>query len=144
MKIYLQAAVDGTSDELKIYDKFDNLKEFIDVTDLTDVTDSVTNATASVKSHSRLPYMRAKTTITVAAHARQYMVDTGRRKGAALPGKNFTIQAELSGSGSELRSFTYVGRMMDLHALIKAEAKVDLVLYGSTGARYSDIPAASE
>jgi len=142
MKIYLQEAVAGTSDELKIYDKFDNLKQFIDVSGLTDVTDSVTNSTTSVKSHSRLPYMRAKTSITVSAHDRQFMVDTGRRKGAALPGKNFTLQATLTGSGEELRSFTYVGRMMDLHALIKAEAKEDLVLYGSTGARYSDIAKA--
>lgn len=144
MKIYLQAAVEGTSDELKIYDKFDNLKQFIDVSNLTDVTDTVTNATSSVKSHSRLPYMRAKTSITVSAHDRQFMVDTGRRKGAALPGKNFTLQATLTGSGEELRSFTYVGRMMDLHALLKAEALEDLVLYGSTGARYSDIPKAGD
>lgn len=142
MKIYFLAA-DTNNKALTIFDKFDNFKQFCAVDGLTDVTDTVTNKTASVKAHNRKPYMRAKSSSSISGFTRKFMVDTGRRKGNALPGQNFTLSATLSGSGDELRSFTYDGRMMDLHAYLKANVTQDTVLYGSTGARYSTIADAS-
>ena len=142
MKIYFLAATAANKD-LTIFDKFDNLKQFVAVDGLTDITDTVTNSSTNVKQHTRKPYMRAKSSSTVSSHGRDYMVDTGRRKGNALPGQNFTLSATLTGSGEELRSFTYDGRMMDLHAYLKANVTQDTVLYGSTGARYSELADAS-
>lgn len=138
MKVWFLAA-DTNNKDLYIYDKFDNFTTLVDENDLEDVSTSVVNRVSQVKNHTRRPYMRSKSTIQVDAHERKFIVDTGRRKGSALPGKNFTIVATVNGE-EEIRTFTYVGRMMDLHAYILGHANQDLVLYSSTGARYSDIP----
>ena len=138
MKVWFLEA-DQNNKDLTIYDKFDNFTTLVDENDLTAIDSAVVNRVSQVKNHTRKPYMRSKSTIQVDAHERKFIVDTGRRKGSALPGKNFTIVATVDGN-EEIRTFTYVGRMMDLHAYILGHAKMDMVLYSSTGARYSDIP----
>ena len=142
MKIWFLEA-DTNNKDLYIYDKFGNFTQFVDENDLTDVSSSVVNRVSQVKAHSRQPYMRSKSSSQVDAHERKFIVDTGRRKGNALPGKNFTLAGTISGK-EELRTFTYVGRMMDLHSYIYGHANVDLVLYSSSGARYSDIPESTK
>ena len=70
-------------------------------------------------------------------HPRDYMVDPGRRNGAATPGKQMILD-----DGTERRQFTYTGPWMDIHAFLVGDAAADLKAY-SESARY-DITAAGE
>jgi hypothetical protein len=70
------------------------------------------------------------------------MHDPGGRSGAALPGKNFWLIGDEGLPGQEIRQFTFVGRFVDLHSFIGANAKMLVVLRSPSGKRY-DIPAAT-
>ena len=58
------------------------------------------------------------------------MYDPGRKVGNALPGFSFILD-----DGIEKRQFTLDGNVMDLHAYLVAQLKVDVKLY-TQGARY--------
>jgi hypothetical protein len=79
--------------------------------------------------------LTADTTISVSAATREFLVDPSRKSGNALPGRNFALK-ERGGAG-EFRSFTFKGRMMDLHAFLSGEVSKNVFLYGSSGARYT-------
>ncbi len=58
-----------------------------------------------------------------------YLFDPGRRNGSAVPGNPFILD-----DGTEKRQFRYTGTLMDLHAYIKGEAAMDLILYSQSAA----------
>jgi len=100
-----------------------------------DTTDGPTNSAAQVAGSTRRQYPGDNTTISVSAATREFLVDPSRKSGNALPGRNFALK-ERGGAG-EFRSFTFKGRMMDLHAFLSGEVSKDVFLYGSSGARYT-------
>lgn len=118
-----------------IYGETANINYFLANPLTADSVDGPTNGAASVASSSRRQYPGDGTRISVAAATREFLVDPSRKSGNALPGRNFALK-ERGGAG-EFRSFTFKGRMMDLHAFIRAEAGKDMFLYGPSGARYT-------
>lgn len=96
----------------------------------------VTNKQASVSAHTRRQYPGDPTPSNVGASAREFIYDPGARNGSALPGKNFWLVADAGLPGEERRQFTYQGRMVDLHAFLVGQAKMQLELYGPTGKHY--------
>ena len=67
--------------------------------------------------------------------AASFLYDPGRRNGSAIPGNPFILD-----DGTERRQFHYTGTLMDLHAFIKGDASMDLVLFSQSAAY--DIAAA--
>ena len=100
-----------------------------------DTISGPTNGAASVAGSTRRQYPGDNTTISVSSATREFLVDPSRKSGNALPGRNFALK-ERGGAG-EFRTFTFKGRMMDLHAFMRAEAGKNMFLYGPSGARYT-------
>ena len=139
---YEKIWIDATNG-LKIWDKYGNLDFFCDTSGLTEASASVVNKQANVKGSSVHYYMNSAATYTRGATSKQYIVDPGRRKGNAIPGKPFVLVADAGLPGEETRQFTYEGAFMDLHAFIVGSAKMMVDLFSETGTRYTAIPAVS-
>ena len=67
-----------------------------------------------------------------------FMYDPGRVDLQTLPGKPFILD-----DGTEKRQFTYVGNVIDLHAFLMADVKVETKLY-TVGPPYILTPEAGE
>jgi hypothetical protein len=118
-----------------IYGETANINYFVKTALVADSAGSVVNKQSTVKAFSRRQYPGDSTPINVSSHPREFMVDPGRRNGAATPGKEMVLD-----DGTERRSFTYTGPWMDVHAWLVGDAKMALKAY-SESARY-DIAAA--
>lgn len=119
-----------------LYDRWGNFDYFADTTALTDKANTAVDKESSVVAHSRARFMGSKGSASVKGTIRNYSVGLRQTKGA-LPGFNITLT-----DGIELRTFTYDGSMSGLVAWLKTEAKVDIEMFGPTGAPYDPIPAA--
>ena len=116
--------------ELDIYAEPANLNYFL-TTEITPVSEgSVVNKTATVKAHTRRQYVGDPTPVNVSGGDRVYMYDPGRKVGNALPGQPFILD-----DGTEKRQMTFSGNVVDLHAFLLSDVKVETKLY-TTGARY--------
>lgn len=118
-----------------IYAETANINYFLANELDADTTDGPTNGAAQVAGSTRRQYPGDNTTISVSAATREFLVDPSRKSGNALPGRNFALK-ERGGAG-EFRSFTFKGRLMDLHAFLRAEAGKNMFMYGPSGARYT-------
>jgi len=117
-----------------IYGETANINYFVTTPLDPDSAGAVVNKQSTVKSFTRRQYPGDQTPINVASHSREFMVDPGRRNGAATPGKEMILD-----DGTERRTFTYTGPWMDVHSWLVGDAAVDLRAY-SESARY-DIAA---
>ena len=95
-----------------------------------DAVDGVVNKQTQVKAHYRRRFVGDLEGSNVDGHPREYMYDPGRKVGNSLPGFSFILN-----DGIEKRQFTLDGDVMDLHAYLVAELKVDVKLY-TQGAVY--------
>lgn len=115
----------------------ENLNYFLNTPLTPQGSATATNKTVGVKSHQRRSYPGDSTPSAVAATSREYLADAGRKSGAALGGYTFTLVSDAGLPGEEKRSFTLVkGRLMDLHSFLASDAKMQIYLYGKSGARY--------
>jgi hypothetical protein len=121
--------------DVTIYAETANINYFLGTPLTADSTDGPTNSAAQVAGSSRRQYPGDNTTISVSAATREFLVDPSRKSGNALPGRNFALK-ERGGAG-EFRSFTFKGRMMDLHAFLSGGVSKNVFLYGPSGARYT-------
>jgi hypothetical protein len=119
-----------TDSKITIYAEPANLNYFL-TTELTPASEgAVVNKTATVKAHTRRQYVGDKTPVNVSGSERTYMYDPGRKVGNALPGESFILD-----DGVEKRQMTFSGNVVDLHAFLIGDAKMEFKLY-TTGARY--------
>lgn len=118
-----------------IYAETANINYFLANALEPDTTSGPSNQQAGVAGSSRRQYPGDSTTISVSGATREFLVDPTRRSGSALPGRSFALKER--GGAAELRQFTFKGRLMDLHAFLRAEAGRNFYLYGNTGARYT-------
>lgn len=123
--------------ELVIYGETDNINYFINGDLEPDVLDGPTNAQVNTSGGSRRQYPGDGTRISFGGGSREYLKDPTRSSGTALPGRPFILRELNSDQGGEKRQFTYKGRLIDLHAFLRAEAAKDMYLYSNTGARYT-------
>jgi hypothetical protein len=121
--------------DVTIYAETANINYFLGTPLTADTTSGPTNSAAQVAGSTRRQYPGDNTTISVSAATREFLVDPSRKSGNALPGRNFALK-ERGGAG-EFRSFTFKGRMMDLHAFLSGEVSKAVFLYGPSGARYT-------
>lgn len=121
--------------DVTIYAETANINYFLGTPLTADTTDGPTNSAAQVAGSSRRQYPGDNTTISVSAATREFLVDPSRKSGNALPGRNFALKER--GGAAEFRSFTFKGRMMDLHAFLSGNASKNVFLYGPSGARYT-------
>ena len=123
----------------KIYDRWGNLSHFVETDGLTDLTKTGKDVVSTVKSHSRSPFMGAKSKTSVASHSRYSMQGVRQTKGA-VPGYTVTFVG-----GDEKRQFQVTCSMSALVAYVKANAKITVTLFGPTGTPYDPIaPKAGE
>lgn len=128
---------EAVTDKVYIWAESANINHFVN-TALTPVSyGSVTNAQASVKSHTRRQYPGDTSLVNVSTHSRTFIQDPGRKNGNSLPGSSFIVD-----DGTERRQMTYQGDFIDLHSYFVGEAKTALSLYSERGVRYA-IDAAS-
>ena len=120
----------------KLYDRWDNFKYFADVAGLESSALGGADAVYSVKEHQRLPYMRAKGTITIPEHPRKVVTGVRSSKGA-LPGYTVTLS-----DGTETRDFTFTGTMSCLYMWLKEKSAIPISLFGPTGTPYVEVPKA--
>ena len=121
-----------------IYAESDNLNYFLADPLTADSTTGIVNKSASVKAFTRRRYATDATPINVTAHQREFMVDPGRKNGAATPGRPMILD-----DGTERRSFTYTGPWMDVHAFLTTGLKEGTTKCYSESARY-DITVSAE
>jgi hypothetical protein len=121
--------------DVTIYAETANINYFLGDPLTADTTSGPTNSAAQVAGSTRRQYPGDNATISVSAATREFLVDPSRKSGNALPGRNFALK-ERGGAG-EFRSFTFKGRMMDLHAFLSGEVNKNVFLYGPSGARYT-------
>ena len=113
----------------ELWDRYGNLSYFVDVTGLTDKTVAGgTDIEMDIPAHKRKPYLNAKALISVPAHKRYASVGINQPKGAK-PGYTVTFSDSV-----EKRQFQYTGTLSGLYAYCKANAAVNLTIYGPTGA----------
>lgn len=120
-----------------IYAETANLNYFLANDLAPDTVAGVTNEQSSVSSFTRRRYATDSTPINVSSHQREYMVDPGRRNGAATPGKEMILD-----DGTEKRSFTYTGPWLDVHSFLTGALKPGVTKCYSESARY-DITVAA-
>lgn len=118
-----------------IYAETANINYFLANPLVADSVAGPTNSQASVASSTRRQYPGDSTTISVSSASREFLVDPSRKSGNALPGRNFVLKER--GGAVEFRTFTFKGRILDLHAFLSAEAGKDIFLFSPTGARYT-------
>lgn len=112
-----------------IYGEPANINYFLKTALVPDSEEGVTNKTTNVKAHTRRGYVGDSTPANVSASSREFLVDPGRRNGAAIPGKQMILD-----DGIERRAFHYTGSFLDLHAFISGDAKMALTLYSQSAA----------
>ena len=125
-----------------LYDVNGNLTYFADTTGLTDKTRSGVDKQVSVKAHTASRFMRDPAPYQVSATVYERSYGGGRAKGA-LPGYTVTLVSDAGLPGEETRSFQYTGSMSALAAWLVTTAKMQVDLYGKTGALNATIPAAT-
>ena len=118
-----------------IFAETDNINYFLNNALTADAVAGPFNVQTSVGSTTRRQYPGDLTTINVSSNSKTVLVDPSRKSGNALPGRNFVLKER--GGNEELRTFTFKGRVVDLHAFLRAEAAVDMFLFLNTGARYT-------
>lgn len=125
-----------------LYDKFGNLEFFADVAGLADKTKTGADKQIDVKAQTVHRFMNSKGTFSRAATVRFMSVGLRQPKGA-LPGYTVTLLAEQGLPDEEKRQFQYTGTMSALVAWLKTTAKMQVQVFGPTGAPYDAISAAT-
>jgi hypothetical protein len=124
----------------KLYDRFGNLTFFANTSSLDDVTATATDKSSTVKAHSRGRFMRDPAKSSVSSFGRIFSSGIRQSKGG-YPGYTVTLVSDEGLPGEERREFSYTGTMSALYAWLKTTAKLQVNLYGPTGAPYNAIPA---
>jgi len=122
--------------ECTIYGEEANINYFLANALDPDVVSGPTNQTASVGASTRRQYPGDTSTISVSGSTREFLKDPSRSTGSALPGKSFVLAERTANGIGERRQFTFKGRIIDLHAFLRAEAGKDMWFYSNTGAKY--------
>ena len=89
----------------------------------------IVDKTSNVKSYTRRAYAGDPNPVNVSGSTREWMYDPGRRNGAAIPGNPFILD-----DGYEKRSFMYIGNLVNLHAFLAGNAKMNFTLYSQSAA----------
>lgn len=115
----------------------DNINYFLKTALTPQDSATATVKQSTVKAHQRRSFPGDTVTTSVSSSTREYLADAGRKSGNALGGYTFTLVGDAGLPGEEKRDFTLVsGRFMDLHAFLVGQAKMQVHLYGKSGARY--------
>ena len=128
-------SIDGKN--LAIIAETPNINYFLKTALEPDSTEGVVNKSSRKKEHKRRKYVGDPAPSNIPEHPYEFMYDPGRIDLQTLPGKSFILD-----DGTERRQMTYVGDVMDLHAFLVGDAKMDLKLY-TQGPPY-EIKAAGE
>lgn len=125
-----------------LYDKFNNLTYFADTASLTNKASTGVDKQLVVKAHTRQNFMRDPAPSNIATSSRNVSVGLRQSKGA-VPGYTVTFLSDAGLPGEERRQFQYTGTMSALVAWLKTTAKMQVQLFGPTGAPYDPIPGAT-
>ena len=120
-----------------IYGEAANINYFLKNALEADEIDGPVNSQVAVGSTTRRQYPGDTTKVNVSGSAREVLKDPSRKSGSALPGKSFILVERTQNGTGEKRQFTFKGRVVDLHAFLRAESSKDMYLFTNTGARYS-------
>jgi len=122
---------------VKIYGEKANLEYFIKTTLDGATAGAPTNKQVTAKAYQRRQYPGDTTLINMPGTVRQVLIDPTAKSGNGLPGFSFVLKGDPGLPGEETRQFTYVGRWIDLHAWLGANAKMMVYAYNHTGRRYT-------
>lgn len=131
---------EGTKNPCVIYGEKANIEYFVKASMTPDVVNGVVNKQVTRSGYSRRQYPGDTTPVGVGGSVAEYVVDPSRKSGAALPGRSIRLVADPGMPNEESRVFTLKGRWIDFHAWLRANAKMLIHAYNSSGARYT-IPA---
>lgn len=113
----------------ELWDRYGNFQYFVDVDGLPEKTSGgQVDKEIEVSGHARLPYLNSKAETSIPKHMRYVAMGINQPKGAR-PGYTVTFV-----DSDEKRQFQYTGTLSALYVWAKANAAVDLTIYGPTGA----------
>ena len=115
-----------------------NINYFLKTALTPDSVGGVVNDSTSRKESKVRRYVGDPTPYTRPGGPMRFMKDPGRIDLQTLPGSSFILD-----DGVEKRQFTFTGAVIDLHAFLVGDAKMDLKLY-TTGAPYVIAAASSQ
>lgn len=140
MSIQKHIVTGYTNPKLVIWAETANINYFI-TTPLQPVSQTgATDKQVTFGASTARQYPGDPTPVSRSGGVRTFIHDPGRRSGNALPGKKFWLVSDAGLPGEERRQFTFQGNLTDLHAWLTGHAKMQIDLYGPSGARYT-IPA---
>lgn len=123
----------------ELWDRYDNFQYFADIEGLTEkTTQGQSDGEVEVAAHSRMPYINSKVETSIPKHTRYFAKGINQPKGAK-PGYTITLV-----DSDERRQFQYTGTLSCLYVWLKANAAVDVTLYGPTGAPKDPIALVDE
>lgn len=135
-------AAEGGRKKLVLFAEPANINYFLKTNLTADAVAGPTVKQVSTKATTVRQYPGDNTTFNRPGTSREVLIDPTRKSGNGLPGWNFVLVADAGLPGEERRQFTCSGRMIDLHSWLRLNAKMQVHLFGPSGARYT-IPAAS-
>lgn len=130
----------GTKHACVLYGEKANIEYFVNASMTPDVVDGVEDKQVSRGGYTRRQYPGDQSPVGVAGSTATYVHDPSRKSGSALPGRSIRLVADPGMPNEESRVFTLKGRWIDFHAWLRANAKMLIHAYNSSGARYT-IPA---
>lgn len=123
----------------ELWDRYDNFQYFADVEGLDEKTSGgQQDKEITVAAHSRMPYINSRVETSIPQHMRYVAMGINQPKGAR-PGYTITLV-----DSDEKRQFQYTGTLSALYVWLKANAAVDVTLYGPTGAPKDPIALVAE
>jgi len=123
-----------------LYDKYGNFSFFADITGLVNKTQTGVDLVVPVKASTRGRFMRDPAPYSVSANTCYVSMNIRQTKGG-IPGVTITLVGQNVGGPIERRQFGWTGSMSALYAWLKANAIIEVNLFGPTGTPYDPIPA---
>ena len=127
----------GARQELRIYGELESWNYFCATEAVDAEVGGKSNAQKSIPGHQRRRGPSDKNPINILQSQAEYLKDPSLKSGNALPGVGFTLKTTDNADEDEQRSFTFVGRSMDLIEYLDQNINMECYIYLNNGGRHT-------
>ena len=127
----------GARQELRIYGELESWNYFCATEAVDAEVGGKSNAQKNIPGHQRRRGPSDNNPINVLQSQAEYLVDPSLKSGNALPGVGFTLKTTDNADEDEQRSFTFVGRSMDLIEYLDQNVNMECYIYLNNGGRHT-------
>jgi hypothetical protein len=127
----------GARQDLRIYGELESWNFFCATEAVDAEVGGKSNAQKSIPGHQRRRGPSDQTPTNVLQSQAEYLIDPSLKSGNALPGVGFTLKTTANADVDEQRSFTFVGRTMDLIEYLDQNVNYECYIYPNNGGRHT-------